>query len=308
MTPWLTDVALLAVSILLLWQGAARLVDSAARIGRALHMSGLTIGLTIVAFGTSAPEFAVTVGAALQGQSDISVGNIVGSNIFNLGIILGGCAAIRALKTSAPLIYRDGLLLISTTFVLAFMLHDLHLSQLEGLILLTGFFGYVLLLFIRQQHLEEEIPIGTCTWKDYPLALVGIGAVVGGGHLLVTSAADLARVWGVSEWVIAVTVVAAGTSAPELATSLMAAVKGRHGMLLGNLIGSDLFNFLGVLGLASTMRALSLAPASLHSIYLLVSVCVLTCCLLRTGWRLVRWEGIVLILLGLFRWGFDVLG
>ncbi len=96
--------------------------------------------------------------------------------------------------------------------------------------------------------------------------------------------------------------------APEFATSLMAVVKGRHGMLLGNLIGSDLFNFLGVLGLASSMRALSLAPASLHSIYLLVGVCVLTCCFLRTGWRLVRWEGIVLILLGLFRWGVDVLG
>ena len=105
MTLWPTDMVLLAVSILLLWQGATWLVDSAARIGRALHMSGLTIGLTIVAFGTSAPEFAVTVGAALQGQSDISVGNIVGSNIFNLGFILGGCAAIKALQTSAPLIY-----------------------------------------------------------------------------------------------------------------------------------------------------------------------------------------------------------
>jgi len=135
--------------------------------------------------------------------------------------------------------------------------------------------------------------------------ILGIGGVVGGGHLLVESATEIARFMGVSEWVIAVTVVAAGTSAPEFATSLMAAAKGRPGMSLGNLIGSDLFNLMGVLGLAGIIRPLEVIEDSLYSIFMLVGMCMLVVFFMRTGWVIQRREGLVLILLGVIRWILD---
>ncbi len=300
------DIAVLVASILFLWKGSDWLVDSAARIGRRLHMSDLTIGLTIVAFGTSAPEFAVTISASIRGQADISIGNIIGSNIFNLGFILGGCVLFRELRTTPSLVYRDGGLLVAATLVLLLMLSDGQLARWEGILLFCGLFGYLFLLFARKQAVDEdELPAGTATWKDVPLLLAGLAGVVVGGHLLVESASGIARFFGLSEWVIAVTIVAAGTSAPEFATSLMAAAKGRAGMSLGNLVGSDLFNLLGVLGLAGIIRPMPLAEAGLSSVGMLVGMCVLVVVFMRTGWVLRRWEGAVLILLGVLRWGMD---
>jgi len=299
---------LLILSVILLWKGSGWLVDSAARIGRNFGLSDLVIGLTIVAFGTSAPEFAVTISAALRGQSDISVGNIIGSNIFNLGFILGGCAVVNALKSSAGLVYRDGTMLIVTAVILAFMLQDLRLSRLEGILLMAGLFIYILMLFRSSEGHEEEIPTGKATRKDYFLLTLGIGLVIGGGHLMVVSASEVARFFGVSDWVISVTIVAAGTSSAEFVTSLRAAAMGRHGMSLGNLVGSDLYNLLGVLGLAGTIRVMDIAPESLNSIYMLVGMCVLTVFFMRTGWKVSRWEGLALIAIGLLRWGLDFLG
>lgn len=300
------DLGLLVVSILMLWKGSDLLVDSAARIGRRFHLSDLTIGLTIVAFGTSAPEFAVTITAAIQGQADISVGNVVGSNIFNLGFILGGCVLFKELKTTPSLVYRDGGLLVGATLVLLWFLSDHHLARWEAITLFCGLFGYLFLLFSRKQAVDEdELPAGVATWKDYPLLLAGVAGVALGGHLLVDSASGIARFFGLSEWVIAVTIVAAGTSAPEFATSLMAAAKGRAGMSLGNLIGSDLFNLLGVLGLAGIIRPMNVADSGFSSVAMLVGMCALVVVFMRTGWLLRRWEGAVLILLGILRWGLD---
>lgn len=306
----LLNSALVAISILLLWKGSDWLVESAARIGRRYKISDLTIGLTIVAFGTSAPEFAVTVSAALTGKADISVGNIVGSNIFNLGFILGGAVIFRALKTTRTLVYRDGSLLIGTSFVLVLFLHDHFLARWEGIALFSGLLLYLCLLFFTKQSGaldDEEIPEGVASWKDIPMLLLGIACVVGGGHLLVESASTLARFMGVSEWVIAVTIVAAGTSAPEFATSLMAAAKGHHGMSLGNLVGSDLFNLLGVLGLAGIIRPMGVAESSSSSIWMLAGMCVLVVVFMRMGWKLTRSKGACLILVGLVRWVLDFL-
>ncbi len=300
------DVLLLVASIAMLWKGSSWLVDSAARIGRKFELSDLTIGLTIVAFGTSAPEFAVTVSAAISGNANISIGNVVGSNIFNLGFILGGCAMFSAMKTNPRIVYRDGILLIITTLALVLFLYDSHLARWEGIILLGGLLGYISLLFLRKEPVEEEeIPGGIATWKDVPLLLLGILAVAAGGDLLVDSASNIARFLGVSEWVIAVTIVAAGTSAPEFATSLMAAARGKAGMSLGNLVGSDLFNLLGVLGVAGVIRPMSVTGSSFSSVLMLVGMCVLVVVFLRTGWKLSRWEGAVLILVGLLRWILD---
>ncbi len=298
------NIGLLVVSIVLLWKGSEWLVDSASRIGRKLNISDLTIGLTIVAFGTSAPEFAVTVTAALEGKANISVGNIVGSNIFNIGFILGGCAIFRALKTNKMVVYRDGSILIGTSLLLILFLHDHHLARWEGIFLFSCLIGYIILLFFDKAS-ESEIPEGTASWKDGPVFAAGIGSIVSGGYLLVMSASEIARFMGVSEWVIAVTIVAAGTSAPEFATSLMAAAKGRHGMSLGNLIGSDLFNLLGVLGIAGIIRPMQVADRSTSSIIMLSGMCLLAVIFMRSGWKISRKEGIFLVSAGALRWAMD---
>jgi cation:H+ antiporter len=301
----LFDLLWIAISMGLLWKGSHWLVDSAVRIAHKLRMSDLAIGLTIVAMGTSAPEFAVTINAAIRGLPDISVGNVVGSNIFNLGFILGGCAAIRSIQTTPALVWRDGLFLLGTSFVLVLFLLDLTLEFREGLILLTALVVYIGFFFIKKRPVEETPVDSQATWKDVPLLLLGIAAVVSGGHLLVWSAVSLARSFGISEWVIAVTIVAAGTSAPEFATSLVAALKGRYGISAGNLIGSDLYNLLGVLGLAGMLRPLTIDAAGLGSLYILVGMVALVVVFMRTGFRVSRAEGFFLVGLNLIRWILD---
>jgi len=301
------DLVLIAISMGLLWKGSHWLVDSAVRIAHKFRMSDLTIGLTIVAMGTSAPEFAVTINAAIRGLADISVSNVVGSNIFNLGFILGGCAAIRSIKTTPALVWRDGLFLLGVSCVLVLFLSDLTLSSQEGVILLSGLVLYLCYLFLKKTPVEEgEREAGEdATWKDVPLLILGIATVVSGGHILVWSAVSLARSFGISEWVIGVTIVAAGTSAPEFATSLVAALKGRYGISAGNLIGSDLYNLLGVLGLAGILRPLTIDAAGLGSLYILVGMVLLVVVFMRTGFRVSRAEGFFLVGLNLIRWVFD---
>ncbi|HPB80659.1 MAG TPA: calcium/sodium antiporter [Spirochaetota bacterium] len=297
---------ILIVSIFMLWFGAKYLVESAGRIAESLGISELVIGLTVVAFGTSAPEFAVTVGAALKGQADISVSNIVGSNIFNLGFILGTVAIVRSITSSRKLVYRDGAFMIGVTFLLLFFFRDLHLSRIEGIILCVLLVFYMILLFYKKEVLEEgEFSGEKATWKDYILLPASIAVVVAGGHFLVESASAIATMMGVSPWVIGVTIVAAGTSAPEMATSLAAAIKGKHGMSAGNLIGSDIFNILGVLGIAGILNPMSIPAQGYSSLFMLSGMVILVMFFLRTGWRLSRTEGIILVTIGLVRWIFD---
>ena len=227
------DCILVIISIIMLWKGADWLVDSASEIAHTLKVSDLIIGLTVVAFGTSAPEFAVTISAAITKQSDISIGNVIGSNIFNLGFILGGTAIIHPITTSSKLSNRDG------------------------------------------------------------------------GHLMVKHASSVAHYLGVSDWVIAVTIVAAGTSAPEFATSIAAALKGRHGIALGNLIGSDLFNLLGVLGLAGIINPTYISEDIYSSTFLLVIMVGITLFMIRTNWRISRAEGTILVVINLVRWYYN---
>lgn len=302
------NVALILASCAGLWWGAVWVVEASARIARRLGMSELVIGLTVVAFGTSAPEFAVTVNAALRGQSDISVGNVVGSNIFNLGFILGGVALFHPIRTSRQLVFRDGSVLIGTAALLLLLMLDLTLARWEGGLLLGLLVAYLTLLFRAKMPIEEVTPAGTMHWHDVPRLIVGIAVIVGAGHLLVENASALARTFGVSDWVIGVTIVAAGTSAPELATSLVAAARGRHGISIGNLIGSDLFNLMGVLGFAGVIRPMQVSGDSFGSLVMLFGLVVLVVVMLRTGWRLSRLEGGILVALNLVRWIMDFSG
>ncbi len=318
----LLNIALVLVSILLLWKGSDWMVDSAAKVGRRLGMSEVTVGLTIMAFGTSAPEFAVTFSAALSGKTDISVGNVVGSNIFNLGIILGVCGILTPLRTNREVVYRDGTILLGTTLMLFWFLSDHKLDRWEGAVLFGGLLSYLLLLLVWRKKWGDYQPEDAidpnrsmiakipaqATTGDIMLLIAGIFGVVVGGHVLVTAASELAHSFGVSDWVIAVTIVAAGTSAPEMATSITAAVKGFHGMSVGNLVGSDLFNLLGVLGAAGIMRELPVSGGAVSSVGMLCVMVAIVVFFMRTGWRIYRWEGAALILLGISRWVMDFMG
>ena len=298
----------------MLWKGADWLVDSAAEIAHSLKVSDLIIGLTVVAFGTSAPEFAVTISAAVTKQTDISIGNVIGSNIFNLGFILGGTAIIRPISTNEKMFNRDGLFLLIVTALIFFLFFgfngwtsDDNYTRIEGLILFSLLIGYITFLFIKKDP-PEEISPEKATIMSYVFFFTGLILIVLGGHLMVTHASNIARFYGISDWVIAVTIVAAGTSAPEFATSIAAAIKGRHGIAIGNLIGSDLFNLLGVLGLAGIINPSVITQDIFDSVFILVLMVGLTLLLIRTKWKISRAEGALLVSINLIRWYFDFAG
>jgi len=308
------DCVIVFASIIMLWKGADWLVDSAAEIAHTLKISDLVVGLTVVAFGTSAPEFAVTISAAITKQTDISIGNVIGSNIFNLGFILGGTAMIRPIATNKKMFERDGLFLLITTALIFFLFFGFDgwtagdsFTQYEGVLLFSLLIAYVAFLFIKKDPPEEVNP-DSATLKSYAFFLIGLVMIVAGGHLMVEHASNVARYLGVSDWVIAVTIVAAGTSAPEFATSVAAALKGRHGIAIGNLIGSDLFNLLGVLGLAGIINPTMISEDIFSSVFLLVIMVGLTLLMIRTNWRLSRAEGTILVTINLIRWYFDFAG
>ena len=308
------DFILVFLSIIMLWKGADWLVDSAAEIAHSLKVSDLIIGLTVVAFGTSAPEFAVTISAAVTKQTDISIGNVIGSNIFNLGFILGGTAIIRPISTNEKMFNRDGLFLLIVTALIFFLFFgfngwtsDDNYTRIEGLILFSLLIGYITFLFIKKDP-PEEISPDKATIMSYVFFFIGLVLIVLGGHLMVTHASNIARFYGISDWVIAVTIVAAGTSAPEFATSIAAAIKGRHGIAIGNLIGSDLFNLLGVLGLAGIINPSVITQDIFDSVFILVLMVGLTLFLIRTKWKISRAEGALLVSINLIRWYFDFAG
>jgi cation:H+ antiporter len=305
----LFDIGVVVATVMALWKGADLTVEASAHIAKRLGVSQLVIGLTVVAFGTSAPEFAVSLIASANNQPNIAVGNVIGSNIFNLGFILGGVAIVRGINTSRTLVHRDGTVLFLTTLVVLFFFSDLVLRRWEGITLVCLLIGYLtFLVFRRADGLIEETPEGEFSWSDLGRLVGGLALVVAGGHFFVDSAVDLAELIGISDWAIGVTIVAVGTSAPELATSLVAAFRGKHALSAGNLIGSDLFNLLGVLGLAGTINPLAVrseAEGSLIILCILVGIVVL---MMRTGWRITRTEGIILVILNLIRWYFDIHG
>jgi cation:H+ antiporter len=303
----LENLLLVGLAIVLLWKCSDWLVESAARLGRRFGFSELTTGLVIVSICTSAPEFAVSVmgrdagqGRHLGRQTSSARTSSISASSWGL------CTLIRPMATNRRLVLRDGLILIATTLLLVGMLYDGELARWEAALLLVGLGGYIAMLIFGEQELDDELPQDPMTWRD-PLWLVaGVVGVVGGGEMLVVGASDLARMAGVSEWAIAVTIVAGGTSTPELAASLRAALSGRASMSIGNLVGSDIFNMLGVLGAAGLIRPMSIAADANGSLAMLIGMCVIVVLFMRTGWRMSRWEGGVLFAAALARWGFDL--
>lgn len=300
--PPLLNALIIVLCIAALWFGADMFVDAAARLARRIGASDLVIGLTIVAMGTSAPEFAVSARAALSGQGDISVGNVVGSNIFNLGFILGTVAVIHAINTTPRVVLREGGILVASTLLLLIFMRDNVLSRGEGITLFVSLVVYLTFLLWRREVDLEDVPTGGLRKVDIPRLLIGLVLVILGGRYLVESSVALARAFNVSEWAIGVTIVAAGTSAPEAVTSIVAIVRRLDQISLGNLIGSNIFNVLGVLGFAGAIQPLTIDRAGYFSLIFLTVQMLLTALLMWNGWRLSRREGYVLLGVNFIGW------
>jgi len=301
MTPLLC-VLQICVSIVLLWKGSDILVENAVKIAAFFGVSHLVIGLTIVALGTSAPEFSVTIGAAITGQSNISVSNVIGSNIFNLGFILGGIAIIRTIKSSPKLILRDGSILIIATIAILVMVWDRTLVRYEGIILFAGLIFYNVMLMHSEKRSRGDIPRQPISVKNVLGFLLGLALILAGGSLLRNGSVGIARLAGMSEWVIGATIVAAGTSAPEFVTSLAATVKGHHELSAGNLVGSCIYNFMGVLGTAVIIRPMQVTSSARQTMLFTVILMIVAIIMLGTHKKLTRTEGIVLFIFSIIIW------
>ena len=261
--------------VLLIW-GADRFVHGAGAIARNLGVAPLLIGLTVVAFATSAPEILVSVVASLRGEPGLALGNAIGSNIVNIGLVLGCVAIIRPIQLRSATLRREMPALLAVTLLTVSLFLDSYLSRVDGLVMLTSLV-IVMIWLTRlgmrsspsdpiQQDFEAEIPVGVNTKLAIFWLILGIGTLLIGAHLLVDGAILVARALGVSEVVIGILLVSFGTSLPELAVSLVSALKGEYGLAIGNIVGSNIFNLLAVIGVAGTIAPTAMAPTvlSLH--------------------------------------------
>ncbi len=296
----LLDLLLLAGGLALLVAAAGVLVRGAAALALRLGLTPLVVGLTVVAFGTSAPELVVSVQAAVAGAGGIAVGNVVGSNIANVGLVLALAVLIRPLAADESLFRRDLPVLIAVTALASGLLLDGAVGRWEGGTLVVGLVAY-LVWSVRAAHAEQaslDLPVTEPTgpaWRDAVLVAGGLAGLVVGADLFVDGAVRLAEAAGVSNAVIGLTVVAVGTSLPELATTVVAALRGESEIAVGNVVGSNVFNLLGILGTGALVRPLvapGLEPADLAVMGALALALAGT---LWTGRRLVRWEGAVLL-------------
>lgn len=295
-------VLLLVGTALVLW-GADKFTDGACGVARRWNVSELMIGLTIVAMGTSLPELIVSLLSSIRGSGDMSVGNIVGSNIFNTLVIIGASAMAMKIAVSRVTLYRDVSLSFGVAVVLFLMGRDGELSRVEGVLLLGVFACFLYNLFAaerknkkNQTEAPEQPKDIEPVWKLLLFLVIGVASLVGGGQLLVNNAAELARSWGVSESVIGLTILAGGTSLPELATSVVAARKGSNDLALGNALGSNIFNITLVLGLCNVISPMHIPLISTTDwAFLIGSNVVLAVCAF-TRMRLCRLEGLVLLL------------
>ncbi|WP_310389318.1 calcium/sodium antiporter [Roseateles sp.] len=302
--------ALFLIGLIALVSGAELLVRGASKLALSAGISPLVVGLTVVSMGTSAPEVAVSIGAALDGLPDLAIGNVVGSNIFNVLFILGISALIVPLTVHAQVIRQEVPVMIGASLLLLAVAWDGRLSFNDGLLMMALFIAYTVLL-VRQSRREsketqaeftEEMP-AEANWDKHwgvqvLLIAVGLGLLVLGSNWLVGAAITVAKSLGVSDLVIGLTIVAAGTSMPEVATSIMAAIRGQRDIAIGNVVGSNIFNILGCLGLTALISPAGIpVAASVLNFDIWVMLAVALACLpvMLSGREIARWEGVVFI-------------
>jgi cation:H+ antiporter len=298
------DAALVVIGIAGLYGGGDLLVKHAARLARVVGLSPLVIGLTVVAFGTSAPELAATVVAAVRGVPEIALGNVIGSNIANIGLILGLTALLYPLATRWGFVKRELPFLVVATMAAAAMLLDGRLDRVEGGVLLAGL-ALFLVVALRGAPLPPAHPASEqpprrpagATWRELALAMLGIVVLVAAAQALVSGATGIARGFGVSERVIGLTMVAVGTSLPELASSLVAVLRRETDIILGNVIGSNVFNLLSVLAVAGLVHPIAVDAAQLRlDLAVMLGFTLVAVAMLLTGMRVGRREGAALLL------------
>ncbi len=290
----------MAAGVLLLYFGAEFLVRGAGRIAEGFNVRPVIIGLTIVAFGTSVPEFTVSALASYAGNPSIAVGNIVGSNVANIGLIIGIIAIARPIKVELSMVKREIPIMILATLILFAMSADREISRIEGLILIVCMVAFIsyMILQVKKDRLVDLDKNGDAPKNGMTLAvflvLIGVAGVIGGGSLFVRSAEAIARFYGISEIFIGLTLVAVGTSLPELATSAVAAMRGKDDICVSNVVGSNIANiFLGI-GLASVISPLTIEPGLLTNEYLFMTGFALALFpLARKGLSIGRAEGVL---------------
>ncbi len=298
---------LFIIGLVILIIGAELLVRGASRLAVGFGISPLVVGLTVVAFGTSSPELAVSVGSAFSGQADIALGNVIGSNIFNVLFILGISALIGTLVVAQQLIRLDVPLLIGVSLLPLLLGLDGKIGRLDGLLLVAGIAAYTTFA-IRQSRketgaIQDEYRAefggggrmsGRQALHNIGLIIAGLVLLVLGARWLVDGAVSVARALGLSELIIGLTIIAAGTSLPEVATSVIASLRGERDIAVGNVVGSNLFNILAVLGLAAAVAPNGVnvpAVALRFDIPFMIAVAVACLPIFFTGYRIARWEG-----------------
>jgi cation:H+ antiporter len=291
----------IVLGLVLLVVGAEWLVRGASKLAARLRISRLIIGLTIVAYGTSSPEMAVSVLASLRGQTDLALGNVVGSNIFNVLLILGLSAIVAPLAVSMQLVRVDVPIMIAVSCTALLMALDGAVGRIDGALLFAGAVGYTLwCVRLAKREPAPADPAGdTERSKVFPsvaLVVVSLVLLVAGSRWLLEGSISLARLLGVSELVIGLTVVAAGTSLPELATSVVAAIRREMDISIGNVVGSNIFNLLGVLGASALIAEVEVSPAALGFDIPVMVVVALACLpIFKSGGRIDRWEGALFV-------------
>jgi len=307
----LLNFALIFIGIALLVWSADRFTDGASALARNFGVSPLIVGLTIVAIGSSAPEIFVSVTASLADSPGLAIGNAIGSNIANIALVLGVTAIISPLQVNSNVIRREFPILIAITLLAGVALWDGHLSFLDGLLLVSGLFLYLVWIVrtamktkqddLMLTTLMDELPDGMPTNRAVIWVLIGLILLPLSSQILVNGASGIAVHFGVSEFIIGVTIVALGTSLPELAASIASVLKGEHELAIGNVIGSNIFNILGVLGIAGIIHPISVDQAVLYKDYALMLFLTFVMLVMAYGFRgpgsIKRGEGIILFLI-----------
>lgn len=291
--------------LVILTVGAELLVRAASSISRRVGISPLVIGLTVVSIGTSLPELVVSLDAVVQSNVDLGIGNVVGSNISNIALILGVAALVRPIHVQAQMVRVDGPILVVVSVLLVALVFDGEISSLDGAMLTVGlvaYVGYTVWVADRepgtvQKEFDAGIPRQKSFWRDVFFFVLGLAGLIWGADLMVDGAIRIARTVGVSQLVIGLTVVAVGTSLPELATSVLAAWRGNGDIAVGNAVGSSIFNILGILGGTALIEPLVTTSLTVVQLAVLVGVAVLVLPLMRTSFTLSRAEGFGLVVL-----------
>ncbi len=303
----LLSILQLIVGFALLTYGAERLVNGSSALALKLGLTPLVIGITVVAFGTSAPELVVSIRATLAGNAEIAIGNVIGSNIANIALILGVTAVIRPMMVHRDILRVELPTMIGVTLIASIFIIGDVITFLEGFILFAGLIVFIVFSLYRAKNLPPEVRkliveepdesiISTPIWKSWVWVLLGLALLVAGGELLVKAAVDIARVLGISEAIIGITIVSVGTSLPELATSAVAAIKKEADIAIGNIIGSNVFNLLSILGITAMITPMDSSSFDLVDLGMMLGLTLLIWPMMRRGFEINRWEGAILLL------------